>query len=244
MGGNVFKAKDGTPGTQRINRADVLPTVQWLEKLTGLKLQDHMLGTTGKKDTSGDLDLAINEKETDKEQLAALLSQWAVKNKQDPRDYVRKTGDSVHFKTPINGKATNGFVQTDFMFGDPEWMRWAMRGSGEGSAYKGADIHVLTASIAKSQGLRWSYKTGLTTRDTGRVISRDPDEIARILLGPQATAKDMNSVERMHDLLKGRPDYEAAVADARDTFAKGGKSLPESSEASHIRKLLRIYEGE
>ena len=48
-GGNVFKLADGSEATQRINKADVVPTVQWLEGLTGLNLVDNMLGSTGYK---------------------------------------------------------------------------------------------------------------------------------------------------------------------------------------------------
>ena len=59
-GGNVFKLADGSEATQRINKADVIPTVQWLEQLTGLNLVDNMLGSTGYKETSGDLDLAVD----------------------------------------------------------------------------------------------------------------------------------------------------------------------------------------
>ena len=40
-GGNIFKTKDGQPGTIRINRVDVEPTVQWLETITGLELTDY-----------------------------------------------------------------------------------------------------------------------------------------------------------------------------------------------------------
>ena len=51
-GGNVFKDADGNPRTQRINLADIKPTVAWLEKITGLPLVDNMLGSTGTKPTS------------------------------------------------------------------------------------------------------------------------------------------------------------------------------------------------
>ena len=43
----------------KIAKADVVPTLQWLEKITNLPHEDFMLGTTGKKDTSGDLDVAV-----------------------------------------------------------------------------------------------------------------------------------------------------------------------------------------
>ena len=38
-GGNVFKTPDGQDATQRINQADVEPTLKWLEQITGL---DHV----------------------------------------------------------------------------------------------------------------------------------------------------------------------------------------------------------
>ena len=40
-GGNIFKdPESGNPLTQRIARNDVDPTLDWVEKLTGLKLKD------------------------------------------------------------------------------------------------------------------------------------------------------------------------------------------------------------
>ena len=50
-GGNIFKNAEGQPATQRINQADVEPTLKWLEKITGLNHVDNMLGSTGIKPT-------------------------------------------------------------------------------------------------------------------------------------------------------------------------------------------------
>ena len=62
-GGNVFKDADGHALTQRINQADVKPTLAWLEELVpGLDLLNNTLGSTGIKDTSGDLDIAVDTK--------------------------------------------------------------------------------------------------------------------------------------------------------------------------------------
>ena len=60
-GGNIFKNAEGQPATQRINQADVEPTLKWLEKITGLNHVDNMLGSTGIKPTSGDLDVAVDK---------------------------------------------------------------------------------------------------------------------------------------------------------------------------------------
>ena len=69
-GGNVFKTADGQSATQRINQTDVKPTLAWLEHmLPDLDLQNNTLGSTGIKDTSGDLDIAIDANKISKEQL-------------------------------------------------------------------------------------------------------------------------------------------------------------------------------
>ena len=222
-GGNVFKNADGSEATQRIARDNVVPTVQWLEQLTGLSLVDNMLGTTGKKESSGDLDLAVDATKVTKDVLVQQLLAKGI----DKAD-IRKTGDSVHLKTPILGDPNNGYVQTDFMFGNPEWQRWSLRGAGEGSPYKGVHRQILMASIAKAQGMKWSYKNGLVDRETNQVISQNPAEIAQKLVG--GTPADLESVETIVAKIKPRADYEQLVADAREAFAKDNIQLPESEQ--------------
>ena len=228
-GGNVFKDPNGQIATTRINKADVAPTLDWLEKVTGLELKANTLGTTGLAPTSGDIDVAVDQAKLSKDQLVDVLSRWAIQNKQDPKQWVRKSGVSVHFKTPIRGSAKNGYVQTDLMFGDPDWMKWSLRGGEVGSEYKGSDRHVMIASIAKPQGYKWSHKAGLLNRETNEPITKDPNKIAELILGKGATANDLNSVETIHAKIKARSDYDQLVADVRDSFAKIGKSLPESA---------------
>lgn len=235
-GGNVFKLADGNPATTRINRSDVVPTVQWLEQLTGLNLVDNMLGTTGRKETSGDLDLAVDASKITKEVLIQQLLNQGIS-----KDDIKKSGDSVHLKTPILGDPNRGYVQTDFMFGDPEFQRFSMTGSPEGSPYKGVHRHLLLASIAKAQGMKWSYKNGLVDRETNETITRNPQEIAQRLFGGNAT--DLASVESIVSKIKGRPDYDQLTADAREAFARENLTLPESVQvhegsAAWFRKFI------
>ena len=79
-GGNIFKTATGEPATVRINKAYVKPTLKWLEKITKLDHTNHMLGSTGVKDTSGDLDVAIDKEKVDKNELVSILQAWVVKN--------------------------------------------------------------------------------------------------------------------------------------------------------------------
>lgn len=225
-GGNVFKDDAGSVLTVRINKADVIPTVQWLETVTGIELTDNMLGTTGKKETSGDLDLAIDANAVNKDEFAAKLGAYIEKQGGNPKEWIRKSGISVHFKTPIRGDETKGYVQTDFMFGEPSWMKWSMSGGREGSELKGSHRHMILASIAKARGMKWSFQNGLVNRETNEVITRDPNEIAKKLLGQTATPKNLEDPEAIIDFVIKLPNYEELVADARETLEKEGVKLP------------------
>jgi hypothetical protein len=247
-GGNVFKDDAGTVLTKRINKADVLPTVQWLETVTGLELTDHMLGTTGKKETSGDLDLAIDANEVDKNEFANRLAEYIKKQGGDPKQWIKKSGISVHFKTPIKGEEANGYVQSDFMFGERDWMKFSMTGGREGSELKGAHRHVIMASIAKTKGMKWSFQNGLVNRETNEVITRDPNEIAKKLLGQTASPKDLQDPEAIIDYIIKLPNYEELVADARETLSREGVVLPKAGKVENytpgtgawFRKMIEV----
>lgn len=226
-GGNVFKDERGTPLTQRINLADIKRTVQYLESLTGLPLLDNMLGSTGKKPSSGDLDLAVDASKHTKEELYNKLKSQGVED----RD-LAKSGDSVHYKCPINGDPQDGYVQVDFMFGNPDWQKFALNVSAD-SEFKGVHRALLLASIAKARGMKWSYKFGLVSRETNKVISTNPDEIAKMLIG--GNGKDLASVESILAQVRKDPEYEALVADAREAFAKDGLQF-ESTEVHWIAR--------
>ena len=235
-GGNVFKDKDGNPLTQRINREQVVPTVQWLEDLTGLSLVDNMLGTTGRKETSGDLDLAVDASKVTKEVLIQTLLAKGV----NPQD-IKKSGDSVHLKTPIKGG--EGFVQTDFMFGEPKWQQFSMQGGGEGSQYKGVHRHILLASMAKAMGMKWSYKNGLMDRESNEPIDggKDPKVIGKMLGIP---ANKLGTFEDILGAIKGRSDYEQLVSDAREALARDNLTLPESAPAPGTAAWFRSITGQ
>jgi len=230
-GGKVFKANP----TERINRADVPSTIDWLEKKTGLSLKDSMLGTTGKKETSGDIDLGVDKNKVDQNALIQTLIKNGIR-----KDDIKKSGTNVHVRTPIAGDESGAkkYVQTDFMFNDDvDFMKFSMQGGRPDSQYKGVHKHLLLASIAKSKGLKWSYLNGLMDRKTDKTISKDPQEIATMLLGPGAKPNDITSVESILDKIQNMPDYETMVAQARVDFNRDGLTLP-SKVDEVLRKLI------
>jgi len=241
-GGNVFKDADGKPLTGRINQSDVAATVQWLEALTGLEFpRERWLGSTGRKPTSGDMDMAVDASEISKEQLAAKLTQWAVSHGQDPKAWVKKGGE-VHLRTPINGNPQNGYVQTDFMFfPNLDWGQFYYGGS-EDSAYKGMNRNVLMSSIAKQLGLKVGAN-GMFSRTTNQLVDggMDPDYVAKTLLGPKATRDNLKNVESIYAALARDKDRDAKLKDFREYLAREGLQEPgavnENTEVHFLAKL-------
>lgn len=238
-GGNVFKDASGRILTQRINQTDVDPTVTWLEQLTGLDLHGELdpdtadasypqgypekwLGSTGKKESSGDLDLGVDANEFTKDQMVTRLGQWCASHGFRTEDYVKKTGSIVHFKTPINGRPDLGYVQTDFTFlGKPKWSQFVLSG-GIGSQYKGRERNVLMNSMAKSMGYKLNQNDGIQDRITNQLITDDPDRVAKILLNPRATRSDLRNVETIVKALERDPKRDAKLADFRQHMAREG----------------------
>ena len=229
-GGNVFKDADGRALTQRIDQTDVKSTLAWLEELVpGLDLQNNTLGSTGIKDTSGDLDIAVDTAEVSKEQMVAQLTSWALSQGFKPEEWVRKSGTAVHFKTPINGRPDLGYVQTDFMFlNNVPWSKFVLGAMPADSRYKGRERNVLMNSIAKSLGYKLNQIAGIADRNTNEIITDDPDAVAKMLLNQTATRQDLASVETILQALSTDPNREAKLADFREHMKREGLPFMES----------------
>lgn len=240
-GGNVFKDANGNPLTQRINQADVPATIRWIEKVTGIDFpQDRWLGSTGRKPTSGDLDLAVDTKIANKDSLAAALSNWASGQKLDPSAYVVKRGE-VHFRTPIAGNPANGFVQTDFMFmPNVDWGTFYYSGA-EGSAYKGMVRNVLLSSMAKALGFKVGAN-GMFDRVSNQLVAggQDPDRVARLLLGTRATKANIGTVEAIYQALARDPKRDVKLADFREYLGREGLEEPGAVKENDVNFLARL----
>lgn len=245
---NIFKKdpKDReTRLTSRIPTSAVRPTVDFIEKITGLEFVDEdLLGSTGKKshpdgtfekNSSGDLDLNTDLNKITKEELIAKLVAWCKKqgipdleimNKGNKftAGWIKDAGNQVHFRVPIQGG--EGYVQADFMLTTkPDYQRGAKRG---GTArYTGKDRAIFLSSIARGRGYKFSPTNGVVDPNNGdAVIADDWNEIAKILLGPNAKESDTHTVESMLEIIIKLPEYEDLVAQARES----GMDLPNKGE--------------
>jgi hypothetical protein len=245
-GGNVFKDANGKSLTQRINQTDVKSTLAWLQELVpGLDLQNNTLGSTGIKATSGDLDIAVDSSQVSKEQMVAQLGRWAQSHGFKPEEWISKSGTAVHFKTPINGRPDQGFVQTDFMFlSNVPWSKFVLGAMPADSAYKGRERNVLMNSIAKSMGYKLNQIAGIADRATNKIITDDPDQVAKMLLNKQATKEDLASVETILTALQKDPAKDAKLADFREHMKREGLPFLESAQlytpVSDVNFLSRL----
>ena len=263
-GGNIFKTPEGGAETIRIKREDVDPTLEWLEGILGVDLINFKLGTTGRKETSGDLDIAIDQEKVTKDDLIKKLMAWlneshpeleldkadAKELKKKIRQWIAKSGTSVHFKAPIRGDETNGFVQTDLMFGDPEFMLWAVKGESGPSEYRGGDRQNLLNAIATQRGYAWSAFFGLKDRETGE-RTYDPQTVVDRVLGAGHKPEDFDSIYTLFDILADKekyPDdvYEAIREKAGFEFPHRDKNLDEAKKIEpriqHAEDLI-FFEG-
>ena len=226
-GCNIFKTPEGGSETIRIKREDVDPTLEWLEGILGIDLVDFKLGTTGRKETSGDLDIAIDQEKVSKDDLIKKLMAWLNQNhpelqldnantkelKKKIRQWIAKSGTSVHFKTPIRGDEANGFVQTDLMFVNPDFMLWAVKGEAGPSEYRGGDRQNLINAIATQRGYAWSAFFGLKDRETGE-RTNDPQTVVDRVLGTGHKPEDFDSIYTLFDILADKEKYPDDVYEA------------------------------
>jgi hypothetical protein len=205
-GGNIWPESEGFD--QIISTHLAHETNKYLH---GLDITAHLIGsaatpTPGK--ISGDLDVMVD--------LDPIMNQFKAKDpklaRQNLEQYLqqkglktKRTGVTVHILLPYKGK----FYQVDI-----KAVKNAERVSAfhthsipQGSPYKGVHKQMMMNALASSQGMLWSPDEGLYARDTAGkksdFISDDLHVIAKKLLGPQAKASDLGSVE---SILNAIPD--------------------------------------
>jgi hypothetical protein len=138
------------PGVGSIHIDEINPTLEALEKSIGIDLKNNVLGSVGKREFSGDIDVALNIKP---EELPAFIE--ALKKNPLVLDIAKSSVIMTKVKianfdeTKTDGRPRTGFVQVDFMPGDPGWMKTYYHSPGEDeSKYKGVFRNIMIASMA------------------------------------------------------------------------------------------------
>lgn len=241
MGGNVFRDPTGRSLTQRIDQTDIPSTIQWLEDLTGINFpRETWLGSTGKKSSSGDIDLAVDANLVSKDKLADELLAWIKQHTQKTHEWISKKGE-LHLRTPIGGDPQKGFAQVDFMFfPNMDWGTFYYGCPEEETNYTGKDRNVLLSSLAKPLGLKVG-SNGVISRNSNSVVSTDPKQAAEWLLGKGRTVEDLESVESIYKAVAKDKDSDEKLKDFREYLQKEGLSEPTAlQEDSDVNFLARL----
>ena len=138
------------PGVGAIHIDEIKATLEQLEKSLGIDLQNNALGSVGKRQFSGDIDVALK---IPPEEIPAFVE--ALKKNPLIHDIAKssvimtKVQIQGFDKTKTDGRPRTGFVQVDFMPGDPGWLKTYYHSPKEDeSKYKGVYRNIMIATLA------------------------------------------------------------------------------------------------
>lgn len=236
-GGNIFQ---GTADFDQKLIPDMMKQINGVMTKAGVKALPIGSGATptpGK--ISGDLDMIADagqlikrfkapDVKTAKVELEKMFQQAGFETK--------KTGQIVHVKTNVGDSAQ----QVDIMVVDngETASKFHVHDIPKGSPYKGVHKQIMIADLAKEKGFKWSPYKGLVNRDTNELVSNDLENIAKQLIGPNATASDLGSVESI--LAKMPSAKEIVDKYEADPNSAWMKKKPQQESNEIIDALRRI----
>lgn len=149
------------PGVGPIHIDEIDPTLSALEKVLKIDLKNNVLGSVGKKEFSGDIDVAI---EVDADKIPELVKR--LENTPEVLDIAKSSVIMTKVKivdydeSKQTSKPRTGYVQVDFMPGDPSWMKTYYHSPSETeSKYKGVFRNIMIATIAAVHDRKDSAET-------------------------------------------------------------------------------------
>lgn len=167
-----IKLKEGghMEGVGAIHIDEIKPTLQRLERDIGIDLQNNVLGSVGKKEFSGDIDVAITMPPEKFEEFKAKVEKSpivddTVKGPLVLMSRVKIQGYDPNRKTD---RKRTGYVQVDYMMDeDPEWLKTFYHSPSEKeSRYKGAHRNIAIGALSQFV----NRKEGKEKTEDGRPI--------------------------------------------------------------------------
>lgn len=261
MGGEAFKGPDG-PLTTGIRREEVSPTLYALlqDVLKPVGIDSFVpLGSTGKKEVSGDLDIAVGPVPMGDPKALKAIKDGLLKNIQGiiGADKAKLVGQNIALMIPIMG-SHDRFVQVDLMLsGDPQKTGWLMSGTGGG--VKGVYRNLLLAYLAKVRSeqrpgtkITISYPGGIQVVENGIVTTPRTEDASVIVsvLGIPANPSEINSFEDLVSILAGVPDvserlrgfeeYISRYLQDPHTAVEASKAITTLKSAIGLREAVRL----
>lgn len=255
----IVNESGSAPGVGPIHKDEIKATLEPISKFLGMDLMKQALGSVGKKQFSGDIDVAINVapaelqdfgKKLESSPLFSYVEKTSVFitkikiEKYDPnRSFIDpQTGED---KGPPEGRT--GFVQLDFMPGDPGWLGTYYHSPSETeSKYKGVFRNIMIATICalyNRQDSEEKTPDGRPLRST-RWLWSPRDGLVRVLRQP-ALRKDgkgytkNNQDEQVQEPIKDPTNIAAALGLDSAKDLNSYESLKAAIEKNYDPELVR-----
>lgn len=193
MSGNVII------NAKPIRKQDYLTIINNLKAVLPSGLHIYPFGSAGKKEISGDVDLFIDAADL----LQLFPSSTLANSKKLLQQYFidkgldsKLCGANVHVGIPLNDDIVQLDLTPVYNASDIAYLHDHVY---DNSSVSGKTIVSIWCDLANltSDNLMISPYKGLLTRDTKELISNDPFEIAKLIIGPNATEYDMRSPSRL-----------------------------------------------
>jgi len=140
-------------GVGAIHKSEIKPTLQRLERDIGIDLQNNVLGSVGKKEFSGDIDVAINISPEKFKEFKAQVEKSSIVDHTVKGPLVLMSRVEIQGYNPEleTNKKRTGYVQVDYMMDeDPEWLKTFYHAPSEKeSQYKGAHRNIAIGALSQ-----------------------------------------------------------------------------------------------
>jgi len=138
------------PGVGSIHIDEIEPTLSALEQKLGVDLKSNVLGSVGKREFSGDIDVAL---QIDPDQIPEFIKKLEatpeILDIAKSSVIMTKVKIADYDSSKQTDRPRTGYVQLDFMPGDPGWLKTYYHSPSEKeSKYKGVFRNIMIATIA------------------------------------------------------------------------------------------------
>jgi len=262
VGGNAFEDQSGNPLTSQIKRSEVGPTLDSLlnDVLKPIGIDSFFpLGSTGKKDISGDIDIAIGPVPTSDVKALKILKDSILKGIQRivGQDKAKLVGQNIGIMYPISGNPES-YVQVDVMLsGDPSKTGWLM--SGTGSGVKGVYRNLMLSYLAKLRSeerpgtkITLSFPGGVQVMQDNEIVTPRTEDTEAIVsaLGISAKPSEITTFEDLVSILSGDSSvssklsgfetYISRYLQSPDTSVEAMKAMGALKNALNLRETVRL----
>lgn len=207
--------RNAIPQAVELSRDDILPLTINLINLLPDIIKIYPIGSAGQKELSSDADFLIDAADL----MCAFPATTLSKSRQKLEEYFKsvglfsiRTGVTVHVGILIG--YSKEIAQVDLMAVEnaADIAPLHQHDYSQDPTMKGGTLHAIWADLARMSStlghpsVMISPYRGLVDRETKEFITSSKDAIAKIIIGPSASACDMRSVSAIMQALKHYPE--------------------------------------